>query len=85
MKRSMRHVRSTSAPDKTLSQRRAQRRSWLSGKTDEEQLAAYRKDYHDCGHAWSEQNAYRNYTTERFAFAKFARLERLLCDAGGEW
>ena len=34
-------------------------------KADEEQLAAYRKEYHDCGHEWLVQNAYRNDTTER--------------------
>ena len=54
-------------------------------KTDEEQLAAYRKEYHNCGHEWLEQNLIRNDKIERWAHAKIARLERLLRDAGGEW
>ena len=56
-------------------------------KADEEELAAYRKEYLDCVHEWTVQNAFRNDTIERWALhvAKIARLERLLCDAGGEW
>ena len=54
-------------------------------KADEEQLAAYRKEYHNCGHEWLEQNLIRNDKIERWAHAKIARLERLLRDAGGEW
>ena len=27
-------------------------------KADEEQLAAYRKEYHDCGYEWLVQNAF---------------------------
>ena len=54
-------------------------------KADEEQLAAYRKEYHDCEIEWRVQNAYSVDVTERYAFARIARLERLLRDAGGEW
>ena len=54
-------------------------------KADEEHLAAIRNMYHDYEAEWRVQDIYRNDTTQRFAFAKIARLERLLCDAGGEW
>ena len=54
-------------------------------KTDEEQLAAYQKEQVDCVHEWTVQNSFRNDTMLRCGDAKIARLERLLCDAGGEW
>ena len=54
-------------------------------KEDEEKLAACRKEYHDCGHEWRVQDAYRVDATMRYGNAKIARLERLLRDAGGEW
>ena len=53
-------------------------------KADEEQLAAIRKDYRGYEADWRVQDIYRNDTTEEVAFAKIARLERLLRDAGGE-
>ena len=53
-------------------------------KADEEGLAAYRKEYHDCGHALLVANAYAADATIRCLHAKSARLERLLRDAGGE-
>ena len=54
-------------------------------KTDEEQLAAYQKEYLDCVHEWLVQNAHRVEAYMRYGNAKIARLERLLRDAGGEW
>ena len=54
-------------------------------KADEEKLAAARKRYHDFGHEYRVNGAFRNDKIERWAFAKIARLERLLRDAGGEW
>ena len=81
LKRSMRDVRAVQnlVPKARTKKELAQR------KTDEEQLAAYRKEYHNCGHEWLEQNLIRNDKIERWAHAKIARLERLLRDAGGEW
>ena len=54
-------------------------------KADEEQLAAIRKRYQDYGHAWVVEHAYRVEAYMKYGNAKIARLERLLCDAGGEW
>ena len=54
-------------------------------KEDEEKLAAARKRDHDYGHEWLVQNAYSVDVTERWAYAKIARLEQLLRDAGNEW
>ena len=55
LKRSMRDVRAvqnlvpcTARTKRELAQRKA----------DEEQLAAYRKEYHDCGYEWLVQNAF---------------------------
>ena len=81
MKRSMRDVRAVQnlVPKARTKKELAQR------KTDEEQLAAYRKKYHNYRHEWLEQNLIRNDKIERWAHAKIARLERLLRDAGGEW
>ena len=81
LKRLMRHRRAR----QNLVPKARTKKELAEQKADEEQLAARRKRYHDYGHEWLVQNAYRNYTIERFAFAKIARLERLLCDAGGEW
>ena len=54
-------------------------------KADEERLAACRKDYQNYGHEWSVAHAYRVEAYMKYGNAKIARLERLLCDAGGEW
>ena len=81
LKRSMRDVRATQnlVPKALTKKELAQR------KADEEQLAAYRKEYYNCGHEWRVQNAYAVDATMRYGDAKIARLERLLRDAGGEW
>ena len=54
-------------------------------KADEEQLAAIRKRYQDYGHEHVVEHAYRVEAYMKYGNAKIARLERLLCDAGGEW
>ena len=54
-------------------------------KADEERLAACRKDIENYGHEWSVAHAYRVEAYMKYGNAKIARLERLLCDAGGEW
>ena len=66
MKRSMRDVRAVQnlVPKARTKKELAQR------KTDEEQLAAYQKEYLDCVHEWTVQNAFRNDTIERWTFAK---------------
>ena len=80
MKRTMlRHIRAR----QNLVPKARTKKELAERKADEEQLAAIRKDYHDYGAEWRVQDIYRNDTTVRFAFAKIARLERLLCDAGG--
>ena len=94
LKRSMRDVRAVQnlvpkARTKQARTKQAQRgreKNELSQrKADEEQLAAIRKDYRGYEADWRVQDIYRNDTTEEVAFAKIARLERLLRDAGGEW
>ena len=79
--RSMRDVRATQnlVPKARTKKELAQR------KADEEQLAAIRKRYHDYGHEWRVEHAYRVEAYMKYGNAKIARLERLLCDAGGEW
>ena len=54
-------------------------------KADEEKLAAARKRYHDFGHEWRINDAFRKDKIDRWAHAKMVRLERLLRGAGGEW
>ena len=54
-------------------------------KADEEKLATFKKDYQNYGHEWSVAHAYRVEAYMKYGNAKIARLERLLCDAGGEW
>ena len=81
LKRSMRDVRATQnlVPKARTKKELAQR------KADEEQLAAIRKMYHDYGHEWRVEHAYRVEAYMKYGNAKIARLERLPCDAGGEW
>ena len=81
MKRSMRDVRAV----QNLVPKARTKRELAQRKADEEKLAAIRTMYHDYGHEWRVQNAFRNDKIERWAHAKIARLERLLRDAGGEW
>ena len=81
MKRSMRDVRAVQnlVPKARTKKELAQR------KADEEQLAALQKEYHDYVQEWLLENAHRVEAYMRYGNAKIARLERLLCDAGGEW
>ena len=81
LKRSMRDVRAVQnlVPKAPTKKELAQR------KADEEGLAAYRKEYHNCGYELLVATAYATDATIRCLHAKSARLERLLRDAGGEW
>ena len=81
LKRSMRDVRARQnlVPKARTKKELAQR------KADEEQLAAIRKRYQDYGHEHVVEHAYRVEAYMKYGNAKIARLERLLCDAGGEW
>ena len=45
----------------------------------------YQKGYLDYVQEWLLENSYRVEAYMRYGNAKIARLERLLCDAGGEW
>ena len=81
LKRKMRADRAT----QNLVPKARTKKELAERKEDEEKLAAARKRYHDFGHEWRVNDAFRNDKIERWAFAKIARLERLLRDAGGEW
>ena len=52
---------------------------------DEEQLADIRKTYHNDESSLRVANIYATHACMHFLHAKSARLERLLCAAGGEW
>ena len=54
-------------------------------KADEEELAAIRKTYHNDGRSLVVANCCHDHAMQHFLHAKCARLERLLCEAGGEW
>ena len=54
-------------------------------RADEEMLAAIRKDYHNNESSLRVANIYATHAMIMMLHAKSARLERLLCDAGGEW
>ena len=52
---------------------------------DEEQLADIRKTYHNDESSLRVANIHATHACMHFLHAKSARLERLLCAAGGEW
>ena len=54
-------------------------------KQDEEELAAIRKTYHNDESSSRVADIYATHACKHFLHAKSARLERLLCAAGGEW
>ena len=52
---------------------------------DEQKVAEVRARRDDYGNQWRVMNHRLSDAREKWAFAKIARLERLLRDAGGEW